>query len=84
MLTRLFSRVAFNATAIKSVPGHLPPRKEDNAAGRYAGSLFSSASEKQQLDVVQEDLNWLGRLIKQSPEFKGFVNDISIQKNKQK
>ena len=67
MLTRLFNRVVFNATAIKSVPGHLPPRKEDNPAGRYAGSLFSSASEKEQLDVVQEDLNWIGKLIKQSP-----------------
>ena len=67
MLTRLFNRVVFNATAIKSVPGHLPPRKEDNPAGRYAGSLFSSASEKEQLDVVQEDLNYVGKLLKQSP-----------------
>lgn len=84
MLTRLFSRIVFNASGIKSVPGHLPPRKEDNAAGRYAGSLFSSASQKELLDVVQDDLNWLGKLVKQSPEFKGFIRDISIQKQRQK
>jgi F0F1-type ATP synthase delta subunit len=33
---------------------------------------------------VQDDLNWLGQLVKQSPEFKGFLNNISIQKTKQK
>jgi hypothetical protein len=46
MLTRFLTKSLFRATAIKSVPGNLPPRKEDNAAGRYAGSLFSAASQK--------------------------------------
>jgi hypothetical protein len=46
MLTRFLTKSLFRATAIKSVPGNLPPRKEDNASGRYAGSLFSAASQK--------------------------------------
>lgn len=40
----LLSRIVFKASGIKTVSGHRPPRKEDNPAGRYAGSLFSAAS----------------------------------------
>ena len=73
MLARLgsLSRVIFNVSAIKSVPGHRPPRKEDNPSGRYAGSLFSAASQKEQLDTVQEDLEWLQKLLKGIQRVKG-------------
>ena len=46
MLTRLLTKAVYRASSVKSVPGNLPPRKEDNGPGRYAGSLFSAASQK--------------------------------------
>lgn len=46
--------------------GHKPPSLADSAAGRYAGALFSAASEKESLDKVLEDMKYVGDLLKQS------------------
>ena len=53
MITRICTRFFFATEAMKSVPGtvfpdvgHKPPSIADTPAGRYAGSLFSVASQK--------------------------------------
>lgn len=68
MLTR-FSRFGlYNfATAkheieIKSVPNHKPPISEDSIPGKYAGVLFSSASKKEALHLVLQDIKWFKEL----------------------
>lgn len=67
-----FPRFFFAVEAVKSVPGnltfilgHKPPAIADSAPGRYAGSLFTSASKFEALDVVLKDLNHLSKVISQ-------------------
>lgn len=45
-------------TVIKSVPGNSPPSFEDSVQGKYAGVLFSSASLKESLHLVLEDMQY--------------------------
>ncbi len=47
------------------IQGHKPPAIADNAAGRYAGSLFTAASKNEALDVVLKDLTHLHKVIAQ-------------------
>jgi hypothetical protein len=43
--------------------GHKAPSIADTPAGRYAGSLFTSASKTQALQTVLEDLTHLNKVI---------------------
>lgn len=75
MMLKKFSyipRFFFSVEAVKSVPGnsylisgHKPPAIADTAPGRYAGSLFTSASKFEALDVVLKDLTHLSKVISQ-------------------
>jgi hypothetical protein len=75
MMLKKFSylpRYFFAVEAVKSVPGnshftpgHKPPAIADSAPGRYAGSLFTSASKFEALDVVLKDLTHLSKVISQ-------------------
>ena len=61
---RLLHRGAFRFAAkkaeaeIKSVPGHKPPSYEDTVQGKYAGVLFSIASQTESLYAVLEDMKY--------------------------
>lgn len=57
--TRAFSSV------VKTVPGNKPPMREETTAGRYAGVLFSIGSKNQELDVLNEDMEYLNALMTQ-------------------
>jgi F-type H+-transporting ATPase subunit O len=52
------------------ISGHKPPAIADNAPGRYAGALFSSASKKEALDVVLRDLTHLAKVINEESMIK--------------
>ncbi|XP_051912548.1 ATP synthase subunit delta-like [Hippocampus zosterae] len=65
---------------VKSVPSHKPPMAADSPAGRYASALFSSASQKESLDVVGEDIAQLHKILEQSPGIREFLNNASFKK----
>lgn len=62
---QLFRMSRSFATVIKSVPGHRAPVREETVAGRYAGILFSLASKDQQLDLINEDMEFIAKLLQE-------------------
>lgn len=68
------------SVAIDSVPEHRPPVVEETVEGRYAGVLFTLASRAEQLSVIQQDMEMLSQLIKQSDAFRGFLVNTSTKK----
>lgn len=66
------------------ISGHKPPALTDNPAGRYAGSLFSAASHKEQLQTVLEDLTHLRGVIHAEPSFREVLKNSAVKRNKQK
>ena len=48
-----------NIKQVDSTPDHQPPSKEDTIEGRYAGVLFTHASQSGQLYNVYEDIKYL-------------------------
>lgn len=84
-------RFFFASEAAKSVPGihwnyqgHKPPAIADNVAGRYAGSLFTSASKNEALDVVLKDLTHLGKVITEQSLIREFLKNSAIKRNQQR
>lgn len=53
------------ATVIRSVPGNRPPIREETVAGRYAGILFSLGSKNEQLDTINEDMEFIQKLLQE-------------------
>jgi F0F1-type ATP synthase delta subunit len=73
-------RAGFRMFSVKSVPNHKPPITADSPAGRYASALFSSASQKECLDVVEGDMQHIHKLLKNSPGIREFLSNASFKK----
>jgi hypothetical protein len=51
--------VGADVKVIQTVPDHKPPSAEDTIEGRYAGVLFTTASQQEALFSVYEDMVYL-------------------------
>ena len=69
---------------MRSYLGHKPPSIADTAAGRYAGSLFTSASRQESLQFVLDDVQHLQEVIKAEPSFAEFLKNSSIKRTQQR
>lgn len=63
---------------VQSAPGHKSPIVEDTIEGRYAGVLFSSASQKEALYNVYEDMMYLAELYNASEHFRLFTENAGV------
>jgi len=55
MIFNKFTRLQAFFSRIQTVPGHKPPGLTDTVSGRYAGSIFSAASQSNALSDVKDD-----------------------------
>lgn len=62
----------------QSAPGHKSPIAEDTIEGRYAGVLFTSASQKEALYDVYEDMMYLAELYKHSEPFRMYTENAGV------
>jgi len=67
-----------NIKKIASAPDHKPPSYEDTIEGRYATSLFISASQAGKLYEVYEDFVYLTELYKNCEQFRYFTENSGI------
>lgn len=72
-------------TKTNSAPNHKPPIAEDTIEGRYAGVLFSTASEQESLYAIYEDFVYLKGLYDNSEAFylftqNGGIGSVEIKK----
>jgi len=79
-VTKSFATVTAD---IKSVPGNKPPTLEESPHGRYASVLFASASSKEVLHTVLEDVRFLKELVTTSSEFRDFLENASFRRAEQ-
>lgn len=63
---------------MNSAPGNKPPIAEDTIEGRYAGVLFSSASEQEALYAIYEDVVYLKGLYDHSEAFHLFTQNAGV------
>lgn len=63
---------------IDSTPDHLPPSKEDTIEGRYAGVLFTTASQNGHLYDVFEDMQYLHSLYTHCESFRLFTENAGV------
>lgn len=70
--------VGDNIKKIASAPDHKPPSYEDTIEGRYATSLFISASQAGKLYEVYEDFVYLFELHKNCEHFRYFTENSGI------
>lgn len=63
---------------IDSTPDHLPPSKEDTIEGRYAGVLFTTASQNGHLYDVFEDMKYLRELYTHCESFRLFTENAGV------
>ncbi len=63
---------------VKSTPDHKPPISEDTIEGRYAGVLFSTASQGEALYDVYEDMMYLSELYTHSVSFRQFTENAGV------
>lgn len=66
---------------ITHVEGNRPPLQEENVPGRYAGVLFTIASQRELLHTVNEDMEYLNQLINQSENFNSFLRNTAAKKD---
>jgi len=69
-----------NVKVIESTPGHKAPTREDNIEGRYAGVLFTAASQKNQLFKCYEDMKFIGEMYDNSESFRMFTQNQAVGK----
>jgi F0F1-type ATP synthase delta subunit len=69
------------SSQIKSVQGNRPPLNEENIPGRYAGVLFTISSQKESLNLVNADMEYLSQLINGSESFKSFLSNTAAKKS---
>ena len=69
---------------IPTYSGHTAPAVTDTPSGRYAGSLFSAASQNQALHTVLEDLTHLREVIRATPEFREVLKNSAVRRSKQR
>lgn len=63
---------------IQSTPNHKAPSAEDTIEGRYAGVLFTSASQAEALFTVYEDITYLKQIYENSESFKLFTQNAGV------
>lgn len=90
----------FSGLSVKSVPGNKvlspafswsplfhgtqPPVNEESPAGKYAGVLFTVASQNEALDKILEDMHYLRELASSSVEFRDFLINTSLKRKEQR
>jgi len=67
-----------SAPVVNSAPDNKPPIAEDTIEGRYAGVLFTSASEQEALYAIYEDLVYLKGLYDNSEAFYLFTQNAGV------
>jgi len=63
---------------VSSTPDNKAPSSEDTIEGRYAGVLFTSASQKSALYEVYEDMMYLSELYTHSESFRLFTENAGV------
>ena len=63
---------------VDSVPDNLALSKEDTIEGRYAGVLFTTASQNGHLYNVYEDMQYLKELYKHCENFRMFTENAGV------
>lgn len=63
---------------VSSTPDNKAPSSEDTIEGRYAGVLFTTASQNEALYDVYEDMMYLGELYKHSESFRLFTENQGV------
>jgi len=61
-----------------SAPDDKPPSMEDTIEGRYAAVLFTTASQKQALFTVYEDMMYLAELYTHCEQFRLFTENGGV------
>ena len=67
-----------NIKKVDSTPDHQPPSREDTIEGRYAGVLFTHASQMSQLYDVFEDVKYLQELFTHCESFRLFTENQGV------
>lgn len=63
---------------VQTAPDHKPPSSDDTIPGRYAGVLFTTASQQNALYTVYEDMMYLQELYKHSEVFRLFTENAGV------
>ena len=63
---------------VNSTPDNKAPSSEDTIEGRYAGVLFTTASQKGALYDVYEDMIYLSQLYTHSESFRLFTENAGV------
>lgn len=66
------------SNVVNSAPDNKPPISEDTIEGRYAGVLFTSASEQEALFAIYEDVLYLKGLYDNSEDFYLFTQNAGV------
>lgn len=53
------------SSVIRSVPGNRPPVREETIAGRYAGILFSIGSRNEQLETINQEMEYISQILQE-------------------
>jgi F-type H+-transporting ATPase subunit O len=65
---------------VQTTEDHKPPIQEDTIEGRYAGVLFSTASQQECLYDIYEDITYIKGLYNASDSFKSFTQNAGVGK----
>lgn len=63
---------------VTSTPDNKAPSSDDTIEGRYAGVLFTTASQKGALYEVYEDMMYLSQLYTHSESFRLFTENAGV------
>lgn len=70
-----------NVRIIKTVSTHKPPISEETVGGRYAQTLFITASKKEDLYNVFNDMTYLNSIYEKSEAFRTFADNAGLNSN---
>ena len=73
-------QVGGDVKVVQSTPDHKPPTIDDTIEGRYAGVLFTTASQQEALFSIYEDMVYLGEIFSQSETFRLFTQNGGVGK----
>ena len=65
---------------LQTTPNHKPPILDDTVQGRYAGVLFTTASQQNALYDIYEDMMYINDLYKESENFRMFTTNQGVGK----
>jgi F-type H+-transporting ATPase subunit O len=63
---------------VNSTPDNKPPSAEDTIEGRYAGVLFTSASQSEALFTVYEDITYISQMFDNCESFRLFTQNAGV------